>query len=152
MHRCLLFTSSPVAPAAGTRATLTWWLGALWPQTPPGWLERLAVTSLTCGLPSALGKHLFSRAPARAVLCSLPGYPDFIVFLPTAFQSTWKLDAISKSTDWLAVWDIVFSLAPKNAVVRPKIQSPRNHTWFTTQLFDNIKSICNILKSLANYF
>lgn len=68
------------------------------------------------------------------------------------FQSVWKLSMISKTADWLTVWDIVFSLASKKAVLKPKIKSPRKHTWFTTQLFDNIKSICNILKSLANYF
>lgn len=98
------------------------------------------------------GEGICSAEPLQGLCSAASQSTQTTVFLPTAFQSTWKLDAISKTTDCLTVWDIVFSLAPKNAVVQPKIQSPRNHTWFATQLFDNIKSICNILKSLANYF
>lgn len=116
-------------------------------------LERLVVPPLLSRLSSAWRGGICSAEPLQGLRSAASqSIQTFIVFPPAAFQSIWKLDAISKATDWLTVWDIVFSLASKNAVVWPKIKSPRNHTWFTTQLFDNIKSICNILKSLANYF
>lgn len=70
---------------------------------------------------------------------ALQSIQTFRLFPLAAFQSIWKLNSFSKTTDWLTVWDIVFSVAFRNAVVWPKIKSPRNHTWFTTQLFDNIK-------------
>lgn len=116
-------------------------------------LERLVTTSLLSRHSSALQGGICLAEPLHGLRSAASQRIQiFIVFPLAAFQSIWKLDAISKTTDWLTVWDIVFSLASKNAVVWPKVKSPRNHTWFTTQLFDNIKSICNILKSLANYF